>query len=222
VDVVYIFRHGRNDSIALRYSLRSLKHLPHGNVYIVGDKPYWARNVIHIRCDDPINSKTLNAWHKITKACVTQQIGDDFVLMNDDFIILQPQEDIHYYYAGPLEKKQKKNASWFNAKARTAELFDSPRDFELHVPIVFNKQKFLALHDCYEIGNVYLHRSLYANHYEVEGVQLSDCKIRDTRSLSDYLHSRNMFVSTSDRLERDRMFGRTMKTVFPLKSRYEK
>jgi hypothetical protein len=224
-DIVYIFRHGKNNDVGLKFSLRSLNNFPHNKVWIIGDRPYWldTTKVNYIKCDDIGKSKTLNAWHKITVACNIPEISEDFVLFNDDFIVLSAVEDIPYYNRAYDYKNFKDTSSYFKARHRTMLLFESGMDFELHFPIVYNKEKFLALHDVYNIGNVYLHRSLYCNHYKIEGVRASDNKVTTMAELEKNLRNpRFPFVSLSDRVERRREFARVITPYFRGKSKYEK
>lgn len=43
MDILYLCRPGEN--LELRYSLRSLRNVPHGRVWIFGDCPDWVTNV---------------------------------------------------------------------------------------------------------------------------------------------------------------------------------
>ena len=90
-DVVYIFRKGRQNSLALRLSLRSLVNVPHRDVIIVGDLPEWVDKdkVKHFPCKDSSSIKTLNAWNKLRFIC-EQDISEDFILFNDDFYVMKP------------------------------------------------------------------------------------------------------------------------------------
>ena len=51
-DIYYPVIKSVNDNAELRFSLRSLKNIEHGNVYIVGYKPLWVKNVIHLPYND--------------------------------------------------------------------------------------------------------------------------------------------------------------------------
>lgn len=193
------------------------------NVFLIGDKPSWCRNVIHIHASDKLSSKTLNAWRKITLACTTPRISSEFTLMNDDFLILKKVHgDVPYYYRSVYNYGVKPKSKYFLAMKRTHDLFKNFKNYELHVPIIYNKSKFLALHDIYPISNVLLHRSLYANHYECGGVLLGDNKVSTISSLSKCVSNPlNTFVSLSDRLERDRSLSVFLKSRFRYKSKYE-
>ena len=53
----------------LRYSLRSLSKISGiGDVFIVGEKPDWVRNVIHIPCKDVPFRKEYSIYTKIMAA----------------------------------------------------------------------------------------------------------------------------------------------------------
>jgi hypothetical protein len=102
MDIVYIYRHSRDDGRELRYSLRSLSNVPHGKVFIIGDKPKWTKGIVHVPASDPHGLKALNALHKITVACRDPRVSEDFVLMNDDFYVLKPIPGIPTLHRGTI------------------------------------------------------------------------------------------------------------------------
>jgi hypothetical protein len=89
LDIIYKYRADLSHWHELRYSLRSLSNLTDkGKVYIVGDLPQWACNVVHIPCDDPYkDNKDANLIRKLLKAC-DSDISDDFMQMSDDMLIM--------------------------------------------------------------------------------------------------------------------------------------
>lgn len=93
LDVVYplIEPHRRNNGFELRCSLRSLEEQDWvGDVYVVGHRPAWIRDVIHIECDDPYKPKDPNIIGKVLKACADERVSDRFVVNSDDHYILRP------------------------------------------------------------------------------------------------------------------------------------
>src|ERR1035438_10130107 len=91
VDVVYKLGSGSdNNNDELRYSLRSLsKFRDLGKVYIVGYKPDFIQNVIHIPMEDIFKSnKDANLIEKLSAAAKCPDISDCFLNMSDDQIFL--------------------------------------------------------------------------------------------------------------------------------------
>jgi len=234
-DAVYILRNRSRDEYSeLRYSIRTLKNITgwSGKIFIVGGFPVWGQNMVWIPAQDrqqPCYSisenKQINALNKIRVACESDEISDDFILMNDDFFIIEPT-NIEYFQKGNLkdtvvEKEQFYHGSrYWCAMKRTAEEFDNPFDFELHFPIIYNKKRFLDLMDKYDMYKVYLHRSLYCNHYGITGPYLKDNKAYTINELME--KKSHPFFSTGDKCGSHCRFVRIMDGILPEKSTYEK
>src|SRR5690606_29898466 len=94
------------DNEELRMSLRSLANLPHRRVFIVGHTPRWVRGVTSI----PGNlrqgaSGWRHGWDNVRLiADYDGDMTDTVVVMNDDFVVMEPIEDLPLYYRGPLEQ----------------------------------------------------------------------------------------------------------------------
>ncbi len=221
MDVAYVFRKGVKDSIALRYSLRSLRNIPHDLVYVVGDKPGWIRNIIHIPAKDSHNpksykSRALNTWSKIRAACESN-ISDDFILFNDDYFILEKINNIPYYYRGKISSFKNPNG-YQQMVLRSVKGFRDPLHFGTHTPIVYNKSKFMDLSDIYKIYLGLDHKILYCNHYNVSPIEkMKDCKIRNVSKFKP----KGTFLSTVNKIESSPIFEKEMGEVFPDKSKYE-
>lgn len=196
--------------------------MPHERVFVVGDKPAWLSDkVIHIPFEDKLKNKTLNAWAKLLHACKQDEISDDFILFNDDFVVLKPQKEVPYYYQGNIPKHKDSRRSYMQTKIRTGRLFDSPKNFEIHCPIVYNKKKFLELPNLYKIRNIYLHRSLYCNHYHINGTPSVDIKARNAKRFRDIIKSNPDYISFADSVESDIAFRVLLEKRFPSISGYE-
>ena len=93
MDVVYILGSGslvKNEEI--RFSIRSLEAhmLDLRNIYIIGEDPEILTAVKKIPSGDSFPEKWKNAYHKIIRACSIPEISEEFLLMNDDFFMLEP------------------------------------------------------------------------------------------------------------------------------------
>jgi hypothetical protein len=93
MDVVYILGSGslvKNEEI--RFSIRSLEEnmLDLQNIYIIGEDPEILSGVKIIPASDSSPDKWKNAYHKIILACTIPEISEEFLLMNDDFFMIEP------------------------------------------------------------------------------------------------------------------------------------
>ena len=226
MDVVYICRDGENEE--LRYSLRSLGNLPHENVWLIGGAPNWYKGQrVKVRQD---RNKYESARRNLNAIVECQRISDNFVLMNDDFFILEPVEKIEYMYSRPFSEFLAHYRSWAGNNVRTKIMADTletllslgieqPLDYELHVPMVFNKRK-LAKVLPYGVAV----RSLYGNIYQVGGVKTKDVKYHEYRSggpeAYDIDNRTSPFLSSSDRTFRI-VHNRILKRLFTQPSPYE-
>ena len=242
VDIVYIFKQNlENDSAELRYSLRSLDNLPHRQVFIVGEKPDWAQNVIFIPVEQN-DTKHANVKNSLLTACQFPNISDDFILMNDDFFIMKPirHESLSAYDMGKMrdvimayETRYPSGSDYINNMRKLyKKLLDmgheDPISYELHIPMVMNKKKCLALEQ--EFGQIYQRRSAYGNHYHIGGgLTIKDVKIflDDVHNDPAYAHDPETylrvqtFLSTNGGSFRSGRAGQFVRSVFSRKSNYE-
>jgi len=225
MDVVYPLKNMTdNDYVELKYSLRSLANIKHDRVIVVGGKPDWIDNIIHINEYDVHSLKGSNSLRKIL--ATFNIVSDDFIYMNDDFFLLKPQEIKHFHQGNFKENVERKApllnySRYWQGMHRTAILFDEPLDYELHYPFVFNKEKFIAMTRKYDMNNAYALRSLYGNEYNVGGEFRKDRKVYDLDNFKSAFKD-DFFVSSSDQLPVDEAFVKVLDDYFPEKSPYEK
>lgn len=189
MDFVYIFKQDlENDSEELRYSLRSLANIPHGRVFLVGEKPDWATNVEFI----PVaQTKTKQEnWNMNMRAAVNStDISEEFVLMNDDFFIMHLLPEVPNWHMGPLdevianyERRYPGGSDYINSMKRTykqllAMGYDTPVSYELHMPMVLRKSLVKQWHvDRPNVGSLQF-RTMYGNLNNLGGVQVKDGKV---------------------------------------------
>lgn len=191
MDIVYTLSKNYN-SEELRYSLRSLENLPHDRVFVVGGCPRWLKNVIHIPTEQA-GTKYKNTTANIKIVCNDDRVSANFIYMNDDFFILEPikspTKELNLYndkVSAVLDKLGKHNTAptpYMRGMRETAELVKSlgivePLSYELHIPFIFNKKKFLKMLELDGINKINcLHkRSLYGNLYLKGGNTQRDVK----------------------------------------------
>ena len=233
IDILYILGSGsKHDDMELRLSLRCLEKNCNGigRLFIVGNKPDWVQNVVHIPAEDTWTAEN-NAFQKILKACQTD-ISKEFLLMNDDFFMLKPSSipmQYYGYFVRGFLKHKKEDNPYNRSINKTLEVlnhfgFTTPLNFEVHCPIRIQKNKFLLLncvaeHFKKESTGV-LCRSLYANLFKCQDV-FSGYKVKDTKIYNDEFQEAGptRCISTSDDCTN---ILKKIEELYPNKSRWEK
>jgi hypothetical protein len=234
IDVVYVLGNGsRWEDNELRYSLRSVeKHLKkYDKIIIVGEKPDWVKNVIHIPKPDLHKEKETRIALKVKAACNDERVSKNFLFMNDDIFLTKPEHAPYYpnYYSGSVQEAwEKKNINMIyrGAIKNTLSAFHDREQkyFDIHTPIIYNKDNFLEMmerHD-WNMEFSFIVKSLYGNRFRISATSLKDCKI-------DHVYPREEIL---ERIKNrpcfsvgDRGLTATMKDIiekmFPEKSQYE-
>lgn len=189
MDIVYVIGNSsKYNDLELRISLRSIEKnaTKFNRVFIVGEKPKWIQNVIHIPVKD-IYSPENNVFNKILIVCKSE-ISDKFMFMNDDFFMMKKfnPEKYPYFVNGKVEfifNPSKYQTVLNNTIFYLQEKVDKIMDYRVHCPIVFNRDKFLSLEPIFisrkhkETG--YSPRILYGNLFVKKYIEEEDCKIWD-------------------------------------------
>ena len=247
MDIVYVFKQSpSNDSEELRHSLRSLKNIPHENVFVVGEKPAWLRRAIHIPVlqnsvkHGNIHTKYSNVSNNLQVAAATAEISDNFIFMNDDFFIMRPFNALPAYHWGPMSEVIARYSERYEVESnyiyRMKELYKflhsngcaNPSSYELHVPMVLNKAKIRVMYSA-DFGRIYQTRTMYGNYFKVGGEQIEDVKIYlDPRHNDpDYNENPIKYLNTQSLLSasggsfRSAQVGTYVRSAFPDKSPYE-
>lgn len=147
MDVVYYVRPGEVNH-ELRLSLNSLANLPHRRVFIVGHTPHWVRGVTSIPGNlDRGVSHWRRGWDNVRIAAEYEgDMSDHVVMMNDDFMVLDPVETLPVYYRGTLEEHIEVidlGTSWGTSLYKTWEYLDPatvPLSYEVHVPMPVDRE----------------------------------------------------------------------------------
>lgn len=226
--VVYFVKPG-DDNEELRYSLRSLENIEHGDVWIVGYKPAWVVNVGYLPVPAP---KTRIHWTQVvvafTKACDSREIPDEFALFNDDFFALAPT-GIPLWHKGPADETLTRHkgpaTNWKTGFAATVRLLESwgvdpVFDYEIHVPMMVEKRAMaeaLAKAAPYEIPALQ-RRTLYGALFQVGGVEHEDVAIG---SRQETPKPGQKWAATNDSSFQDGAVGAHIRSLFPDPSPYE-
>jgi len=221
MDVVYpVASRPRSGSATdeLRFSLRSLAHIPHDRVFIAGWKPEWVKNVTHV---GTVQSK--GRWENAFRnmKAVLDQVSEEFVLMNDDFFIMEPFDRIPVLHRGPMGTVGQ-NSSYQKARANVYRIaqtagVEEPLSYELHVPFVYDRDLLKETLGHLNGENIAgFQRSLYGNWNRIGGEYMADCKVTSNRPVPDV-----PFLSTSDASFRGGKIGKLIRERFPEPSPYE-
>jgi hypothetical protein len=226
-DIVYPVRPG-NTNQELRYSLRSLAHLPHGRVWIAGHRPPWVRGVGHIPMP-PQATKYLGSTANLRAAVEHPDVAEAFILMNDDFFVMIPVKEVPVLHRGPVDRVEAYYASrgrglylqgLRDTKALLADLgYPAPLSYEVHVPMPMTKTR---AREALKVGGhlpVLHKRTLYGVMHRVGGRQISDPKIltRSPRFLRE-----SVFLSTMPDTFARGVVGHFIRERFPAPGPYER
>lgn len=226
MDIVYIFRFGKLNSSDLKYSLRSLeKNFKYDKIFIVGDRPGWITGINHINVRDKTENRHYNTGYKFYKTSCIKELSEDFIVMHDDFYIMQPVVEIKNYFVGTLkdkiEKTANRNSHWENMK-NVYNIFPDGLNYELHKPFKLNKNKLKNLFKKFPLSQTFCVNSLYGNYYKIEAEKAEDFKIKGYEQLLKIEKENVTFLSSSEVFSKTKEFITYMDKKFPNKSKYEK
>ncbi len=233
IDLVYILGTGsRWHDNEIRYSIRSVeKYLPeHGKIFVVGEYPEWMSGAIHIEAKDSETNKLLNARNKYIAAASDPRVSKDFVLMNDDFFMTDEITEWKTYSRGKLKDMIKKhptqNGYYFRSLQDTQKRLDGmgisdPIDYEVHCPMIFNKEKLLSVIGMIGKDKAYSIRTCYGNLMNIEAKKVIDFKAGTIAEFAYQTVRSNKYLSINDGLVADENFRNWVERKYPKMSIYE-
>lgn len=240
IDIVYVLGKGSAwNNNELRLSLRSVsKNLKSiRKIYLVGEKPEWIKNIIHIPFGDELkNNADGNIIKKILRVCQEENLSDNFLFMNDDYLIMQAIEapSIPPYHKGDMttfEKAYFEDCFWKGRLWRTMNILVqkgfTAYHFDCHVPIVLNKKLFPEVIKQFDFErNIgYTMKSLYGNVIYPDGPLLNGEKVTMFRpySLKDSIERMKdrQFIAFND-TGLTPVLKEILYNMFPSSSKYEK
>lgn len=225
-DVVYLVRRGdRNPE--LKYSLRSLRNMPHGRVVVVGHRPNWLGGVTHVAGNRNGAEKALNIFDNLRLAC-DHVDADRFVLMNDDFFIMEPVDGPPSWHRGRLADhlaRVRQQSAWRTSLQTTLDWLrarghDDPLSFAVHAPMPFEVAKLAEVLDLAAGPRIPPGaRSIYGNWWNIPAVEIEDPKVRCTR---DGWTPGMALASTDDQTFRHHRIGQIIRARFARPSEFER
>ena len=222
-DIVYVVRPGDKNE-ELRYSLRSLRNLPHGKVWIAGYKPTWLGNDIGYIPSQKKPGGHMQAKLNLRAACEHPEVSESFVYMNDDFFIMRPLETLPVMHRGSLADAAKNDnmaSSYQRAMGKTLAVLakqgiKDPLMYELHGPMTVTKAGMLeALALC--TYPMIQERTIFGNMQGVGGERRRNHKVRRQDSGWDKWD----FLSTNDNTFRTLPVGEYIRSKFKTAGPYE-
>lgn len=223
----------------LRYSLRSLQqNLDNlGTVYLVGQLPDWATNVMHIpHIDSYGTNKDANLINKVLLACYQPELTRHFIRLSDDQYMLRPYDWEVQHRAvscyNILEKPHEPNHLHKDRRHRTARMLQAwgcaTWYFDGHMPYVYDKEQFPAamLNFNYGADNGYTINSLYFNAIGTPPYpKLNEALLQVTKAMSaEELHkqAKGKWYMFNTPKGLNSGLKRFLQERFPNKSRFEK
>lgn len=207
----------QHDNIELRYNLRSLeknfKNL--GKVFIVGYKPKWAKNIVHVPCEDLYNdNKDANLFTKIYQGCKREDLSENFLRISDDQLLLKEMNCIDDFKIihnneitrHPLDQKKKYAQRMKNTRDILIKNgFKKVYNFDTHLVQKYNKISFISILQKYDasfrIPPGFCVNTLYFNEYinmfpeEEKNMEY----IGENSKKIEFNHRRKMHVSQFER-----------------------
>lgn len=224
-DIVYIVKNGI-DPYELTYSLRSLKHFPHGNVWIYGGEPEG------IKADRQVafRQKGINKWEKVKNSlqmvCENDEITEDFWLFNDDFFCMRNCLDLAPIYHGTIhdrvqELKKRHRTSEYMMKLLQTEAMLRKHgcdtlNYAVHMPMLVNREKAIEVLDVF--GRQPMFRCLYGNYVGIGGEDREDVKIYKTDEEPDHEAE---WLSTTNETFAKGLVGEYIRSRLKEASKYE-
>lgn len=229
MDLVYIV--AKTEGTELRYSIRSMvKHLTFDRIFIIGHKPDFLQNVIHIPKDDVYkHDRARNIYEKLLTACYSD-VSEDFISVSDDYFLLTDFNHIPYYYCGSLEGHLKTLSINNYYKGHVQNTYQAllKRDFptlnfNIHAPIIYNKNKFIEVMTSFDwdIDKGYISKSLYCNSLRLEGEVMEDYKVRNSKR-KPYEIVKDWPMFSTNEYSFNFEMRELLKQLYPVASRYEK
>lgn len=228
MDIVIPFKK-EFESEELRYTLRSIEQnlTGYGQIFLIGDHPEWLTNVTVIEATD-FHVKQSSLCNKMMLAARDERVSEKFIRWDDDHFLLKPlnAQDIKYWYSERLSDWEKRARSVYrDVIIRTKEENGDKEYFDVHTPIIIEKEKFLSMQDIVDKKREVLIKSTYCYRAGVEGTDYKerDLKIDAPRvrwEIAKLIHNR-LFFSVGEH-GMNRQMRIVLEKLYPNKSKYEK
>ena len=229
----------------LRYTLRAIEKYLTGyrDIYIIGHPRKWLKEKTKVKVDncsvtypgvtfipaeDNHTEKQRSIYQKILKAAKDDRITGTFAMWNDDHYLLQPLEitNIKYWYYSTVERLGQLSGGTYqriciNSNNYLMSKGYGNRNFDIHTPILFEKEKFVQL-EAENWSLEHIIKSLYCNRWGIEGEEMRDLKFGKPfrrEEIRAAIQNR-LWFSISEHGTNDAMKD-ILAELYPEKSKYE-
>lgn len=200
-------------NIEIRYAIRSIEQHAIGlrRIVIVGQIPTFLRETDRVQLVSLPEFKCNKASRislKVKWAFEHLALTDRVAFWNDDYLLLRDFDirQIPDYYHGDLWRKRK--SKWHRLLQHTGEVLKdagyTARHFDIHIPIIYERSKFLAIADWWERSRRdpqgLVAKSVYGNiHCRGTAAATNDAKVQgEWRKRMDDLARRRWIASYGD------------------------
>jgi len=225
----------------LRYCLRSLEtnFLDLGIIYLVGHKPDWVKDIVHIESEDTfLHNKDANIIKKTLLICERRSVSDYIMRISDDQLLLQPMfsREIKPLYQLELNESyfQKMNR-WRRRLKNSFEVLKKDKiekiyNYETHIPVIYDRRRFIDTYTKYKDwaidGAGYTINTMYFNNIKCDKVKLTNekaCFEQPVQTVEEIIKmlKNKLYLGYNDNGLNDNL-KQVIKELFPKKSKFEK
>lgn len=207
-DVLYYVREGDSND-ELRYSLRSLRNLTHGRVWIAGFAPSWLSDEVGVipRAQTERDKHT-RAKKNLLAGLEHPEVSAQVYLFNDDFYVMAPVLAVPIVHLGPVSHVLATRYAGVNSKyvmgmkatrRRLASLgLGEPLCYEAHMPMLVDRARLAAIMQEEWYAPIVQERTLYGNLMGLGGRSVPDVKVYGPPLPDPPFEERLPFLSSSD------------------------
>lgn len=168
----------------------------------------------------------VNVYANIRDACLSGFLGEQALIVNDDFFAMEPVDPAKIWHRGPLSEHIAKltPSTWWGVSMRLTMAYlrshgiAHPLTYELHRPLLVDTAAMgAALNDAWRGHGVPPQwRTIYGNVQMIGGEQTVDGKILRRKDLPEI-----PWWSTSDSSFRQHLAGEIIRSTFTTRTRWE-
>lgn len=176
----------RHDDMELKFTLRSIEKYLTGyrDIYIIGKKRTWLKDVKYINAPDISGSKARTIYSKVMAAASNEDVTESFIAWSDDCFLLKPLDtkDFKHWAYSDLKTLSAKSKGVYQYTVSQTMNYCKKKgwpitNFNIHAPIVYEKEKFLSLADEDWTKEMIL-KSIYCNKYQLDAIEMKDLVFR--------------------------------------------